>query len=786
MASARCSILPLAITLAAAILSTGLPDIAQSADAPSGELPAADTVRSLLLNNWSDALAIHYSRQLAKDDSRLFGPYLSGLHDALDWPVNQIDGATAFFRADIAGGGSNGAEQPPTLCESGGDAKGDDAPADPGLRYSYPSIMCFDDGGVLNVEYLRETERGLPIQITKSYAFAPHRRFLVVRYTLTNNVPLDQNKSVHLRFAEVVDLNNKNAPDHEESHEDLVDTGINDPQPGLPIEPMHAQWQPELNAWIADMSASNGVFLIFGALQGTARHRVFQPVADDIEFDRAIASEMDAFDGAELPTNVDDQSANDLGMALYQEGDLGPGSMQQYSFYYAVAKNLDEARQIAAEARQSGNAESWFNETRAAYRAWLQQGRRIAPPDPALATALNRALITSKQAQQPEFGSFVAATNPAYGFKVWPRDSSMTALGLAAAGHLEEAIKFYRWLASVQENGSDQQHPLGTWFTNYGYWARKRPKTFVEPEWDALGLFMIGVYHTWRLLNERDPQAAQKFLSDPLEGVAEAPGSVYDAVRRSAEYIKNNVNEQHYGPGDFSIWEEQFAWNTFTQVTYASGLDAARLLATAMGETDHAQAWDDAAKQILDTIHRSVSTQPCPGPWHDGESRWIRAVWIDCTRDDRLDSATDLAWVFGLVDANDPRADAHRNAVLARLTPGDDDIGIARYEGDEFYHANNVSPGGTFEANASMPSWPQMDMYMCMLEHWRGLDDVALQRLLWYVRVTNVGYMPPGEAVDWTNDRPLASTSSEPATAAWYMVGLLNYLGVFDPRLPPL
>jgi len=75
---------------------------------------------------------------------------------------------------------------------------------------------------------------------------------------------------------------------------------------------------------------------------------------------------------------------------------------------------------------------------------------------------------------------------------------------------------------------------------------------------------------------------------------------------------------------------------------------------------------------------------------------------------------------------------------------------------------------------------------MSMLEHWRGLDDVAMQRLQWYVRVTNVGYMPPGEAVDWTNDRPLPSTASEPTTGAWYALGLLNYFGVFDPRLPPL
>ena len=85
-----------------------------------------------------------------------------------------------------------------------------------------------------------------------------------------------------------------------------------------------------------------------------------------------------------------------------------------------------------------------------------------------------------------------------------------------------------------------------------------------------------------------------------------------------------------------------------------------------------------------------------------------------------------------------------------------------------------------------MPSWPQMDMYMAMLEHWRSLDDSALERLTWYARVTNVGYMPPGEGVDWTNDRPLPSTAAEPVTGVWYSARLLNFFNLFDPRLPPL
>ena len=108
------------------------------------------------------------------------------------------------------------------------------------------------------------------------------------------------------------------------------------------------------------------------------------------------------------------------------------------------------------------------------------------------------------------------------------------------------------------------------------------------------------------------------------------------------------------------------------------------------------------AQRVLDAIHRSASARPCPGLWNDAASRWNRATFPDCRSDSRLDASSNLVWVFGLVDAADQRATSQRDATLAALNPGNDGLGIGRYEGDEFYHANPASPGGTFEASASL------------------------------------------------------------------------------------
>src|SRR5258705_12850918 len=89
-----------AIALAIAAVGTTVPTVAlgqTGAESNGGTLPSSETVRSLLMNNWTDSLAIHYARQLYNADAHLFGPYLAALHNAVDWPMNQIDGATAFF-----------------------------------------------------------------------------------------------------------------------------------------------------------------------------------------------------------------------------------------------------------------------------------------------------------------------------------------------------------------------------------------------------------------------------------------------------------------------------------------------------------------------------------------------------------------------------------------------------------------------------------------------------------------------------------------------------------------
>jgi GH15 family glucan-1,4-alpha-glucosidase len=449
------------------------------------------------------------------------------------------------------------------------------------------------------------------------------------------------------------------------------------------------------------------------------------------------------------------------------------------AYYYGIADSLAGAKLLAdgMHSKNDGSTKAWGARSSNQWREWLSsgKGKSLDTPVRQWSDAFRIALVTNRQSQQPEFGSFVAATNPAYDYKVWPRDSSVTAMSFDAAGYLDQAEKYWIWMADVQADGTDETHPAGTWWTNYRYTARNEQIPFVEPELDCIGLFLVGAYRHYELLKERDPDRARQFLE-----------KVWPAAERSAGFISNSVNAPNnfgFGPADFSIWEEELEFAVFTQTTYAAGLRAAELLAQERDDEPRAQAWAQARQTIVQALLRDTGRDPCPGAWSD-KNYFIRGVRPDCTLDQRVDGATGLLWVLGVLDAEDPRTELHRRALVLNLKRGDFSFGLARYEGDEFYHASPYSPGGMFEANATMPVWPQMSMYMAMLEHWTGMDEDAEKRLSWYVATTNLGYQPAGEAVDWTTERPLSSTASEPVTAAWYQLALLNQLGMFDPRLP--
>lgn len=696
----------LALLGATALSVAGAPT---HASATSPTQPSTETARSLYMNNWTDTTGIWMAPQLAQTDSNTqYGPRLGELHYSPTGAtsasaVNQIVDYTGFFRDE-----TNGNKY--------------DQVHDFGSATGY-----LDSGGVLRSDYGAYNGSATTVTIGRDYAFVPNQHFLVVQYRLHN----PGTSAVNLNVLDAVHLNNTGS------------SGQN----------VAASWDATRSAADADMSASGQYHVALGALDGADGHQVGDDTNSTLT--SATVAPWYTFDNNGTLANNSSVSAMNVDLAINKKVNVPAGGDATASFYLAIADTASNANAAADTARaQTGTY--WLNNTTTAYANWLAAGSRTTSnfTDTGLSTAFDRALVSMKQSQSPVLGVWPAATNPiAYGYKSWVRDSAVTALALDSAGHHAEADKYFRWLATVQ-------YADGSFGTTYDGWTGQHV-SFVEPELDSVGIFLIGAYRHW--------------LQTGDSGFRDA---VWPAVQKAANFVSNNIASNGLGPKDASIWEETQEYNAFTQALYVSGLWAAESIAQSKSDTTDADTWSHAGGSIATALQTSSLNSPA-GMWNSPDGYYNRAVNADNTARTTIDSSSDMLMVSGVVDPGSSRAVSHLSKIVSTLTH--DTYGLARYQGDNFYYTSPYSPAGN-EALAAEPSWPQMSMYAAIDDAYTGNTTDALNRLTWYVTRTAAGYMPPGEAVSNVTQKPIVSTMVEPVTGAWYVLAALVYTNQADTR----
>jgi GH15 family glucan-1,4-alpha-glucosidase len=694
--------------------------------------PKFETTHSLYMNNWDDTVAIwqdtFLNQMTALNGS---GPglyelrhYAGGEND--DYNQNLIKNYSAFFREETSG------------------AKYTDGS-------KFRSSGFFSDNGVLTSDYLSYDGTVLSDEITRSYAMPPTQDFVVVKYTVKNNG--SQTESYNI--LDMLHVNNLS-----------------------PKGDVTAEYDSALNYFNIQ---NNEYYIAHGALQAIDGYQA----ADDTVTDPAQSdcSPWVTFDANGKLNNNALISAYDVSTGMTNLVTLSPGQSQTLYFYLAVADTSSDLEKIV-DFITAQSADYAFDQTARIYQTWLNSGQTTNFDNKALNDAYNNILVTMKQAIVPgsysdgsntvyKFAAMPATTNPsAYSYKVWARDSAVSAMAMDAAGHYDEAEAYWYWLADRQiKTSQGGWRQPGTFWTCYWLWDNS-PVSFVEPEYDSIGMFLIGAYRHYENL----PTTAQKanFLSN-----------IWDSYKLSADFVMTNISQGGYGAADCSIWEETVEYNAFTQALYIAGLDAAQMMAKANGLQDLAESYNGAAGTIRTAVQRDMTDGSYPGLWNNNDSYFNRSVGTDYSPNELHDSSSDVLITYGVVDAESPRAKSHIDSTLSVL--GHDGYGVARYQNDGFYHRMPWDPGGN-EALEDEPSWPQMAMWIGMYEIQSGYKAYkanALRRLEWYIERTAAGYMVAGEAISNVTRKPCVSTMCEPITGAAYIMTSLAYLEKFDMRILP-
>lgn len=674
-----------------------------SAAVSSDTQPSTTSAASLYLSNWKNLQAIWMAPTLNQTQTATYGPRIAELHYAGNWAVNQIVDWSGFY-----------------------------IDASDGVKYDQPqnftSTAYLDQSGVLNGQYGTYNGQATPIEMSRDFATVPNEPFMVVRYSLTNP---SSTTAYKWDVLDQVHLNN-------------TDTSAN----------VVGSTDTTNHVLYANMTASGQYVMFLGALQAPSSYQVGND--SDCTATDPSASAWCQFNSSGALADNGSLSAPNMDLGFQNEVTIAPGATDTLYYYLGIAPTMTGAQDAAATAYGESGA-YWYGQTASDYASWLGSGKTISTADSGVNTAYLRNLVVIKNAQNPGDGLFPATTNPgSYGYKAWMRDSSFDAMALDAAGHYASAEKYWDWMAANQ--GSN-----GTWETTYDLWTGAYI-SFVQPEYDSVGEFLVGVYKDYRLSGNRT------FLA-----------GVWPAVQAAANFIEDNVGSNGLGPEDNSIWEQTYQYNTFTEAFYVAGLRAAAKLALVESDPSAADAWNGAASTVLSAVQRPYSASP-PGEYNTTTGYYDQGVTPSGSPDTTIDSSSDELIALGDVSASSERAASQLSIVEQALTH--DSYGIARYVGDVYYDTSPYSPAGN-EAGSAEPVWPNMTMLVALYEIYTGQMGTAFDRLQWYASVSGVGYMPPGEAVSWKTGQPVVSTMSEPFTAATFVMTSLAYTGQYDPRVYP-
>ena len=667
--------------------------------------PKHTSVRSLYTSNWNNMMSIWQASKLYDTDtSSAKGPCLSELRYSGNWSQNQIQDYSSFFRDE-----TNGVKY--------------DQP------HNFDSEAYFDESGILHTNYLKYNDTQPSVEISRDYATVPNQNLIVTRYALKNS----GSSSMTYSILDMLHPNNSSS------------------------NTVSANYDSSRNAIIINLSASSQPYLALGAFTTPSYYQAAND--SDSSTSSQTCSPWYTFDNSSTLKNNSSVSSPDVSAAFEQTVTIPAGSTKYVYFYVGLGTTLSNIQELCnTVSAQTGNY--WFDETSSNYQNWFSGKTIPSFSDSDLTAIYKRNLVMIKNAIRPggsvADGAMPATTNPVnYKYKVWSRDSAVTAMALDAAGFTDEAKSYWKWLAARQNSD-------GTFHTCYGLWDNTN-QNFVEPENDSIGMFLIGVYQHYKLTGD------QTFLSD-----------LYPAVKNSASYIMNNISQSTgFGPVDKSIWEEgdTSEYYTYTQAAYAMGLKSAALISSTLGNSALTDSYNGAGSTILTAINRDDSNH---GLWNATNGYYNRCVNADLSNNTLEDSSTNILFALGAIDVNSSRAKSHISKLETDLAH--DVYGLPRYSGDTFYYTSQWSPGGN-EALEASPSWPQMTMWDAVYQIYSGNSSKAYNMLEWFKHRTATGLMVTGESASNVTEAPCVSTACEPVTAASFVLASLAYSKNYDMRV---
>jgi glucoamylase len=268
------------------------------------------------------------------------------------------------------------------------------------------------------------------------------------------------------------------------------------------------------------------------------------------------------------------------------------------------------------------------------------------------ASMMRRSLLTLKLLTVKGHGGIVAAPcmDPEYRF-CWPRDATYVAYAFDRCGYNEEAKQFYKWCTKAQE-------PEGGLYQRYYIGVRLKGPCW-SSQIDEIATVLWGMGKHFELTGNR------RFVR-----------SVWNSVRKAADFLTAQVSQANGLVETVGLWEEKFGSHTYSNAAVCAGLKSAAALARVMGKDDLGSEWGQKAVNLGESL-LNLS-------WDAHLNRFIKTA---DPRDENLDvSLLSLSYPFDVLPADDEKIRKTARAIESafKFKVG----GLGRYPFDQYYGGN--------------------------------------------------------------------------------------------------
>jgi len=421
------------------------------------------------------------------------------------------------------------------------------------------------------------------------------------------------------------------------------------------------------------------VFLINAKMEG----RPFDDYSTGVfDSEGKEGTHKDAEDG-ELAKNPIEHGMADSVIGL--SGNFGPGEEKTIYYWVCVGKTHRTVKHLNTMVQEKSPAHM-IKTTEDYWSAWInRQNFTFHELAPDIVTLFKKSLFIVR-AHTDKKGAIIASSDSSMmqqGGKdnycyIWHRDAAFSSMALDRVGDFTVCQRFFEFSNEV--------------ITDEGYFMHKySPDKSLGSSW-----------HGWIDKNTREIQLPIQEDETALTLIAlskhyeftkdlEFIESIYNSlIRRAANFLVSYRDEKTGLPlPSHDLWEEKFGTHTFTAASVYGALIAASRFAEILGKAKSRTRFAETAREMKEAILTHLYNEE---GGYFAKSISIRDGKI--IRDDTVDSSSAYGiFAFGVLPPDDLRLIRAMKKTEEDLTVKTFIGGIARYQGDRYYHSGGNTPG---------------------------------------------------------------------------------------------